>query len=619
MNRCDSDYRAALARLRALVAVATVCGMCTTGLAAPDWWKDIPDSFQHQKWGAPAGAQPQPLNPIAGANDPGGDTLSPMQNGRVLSWELFRTDNPPFPAPFQNRKTALGSFNGWCNIATYTNQFYHFKQKGYPVTTGNVNNSDDLHNEVRALAEGLFLLGNGQDLTKDLNKVLIARNINPTKARDGLTAQNYKQDGNDVKFTSSTGVTKKLPKSTLFDHLQTAFKFGDTASLRLGYEGNPDISDAQYALWWRGPSVANGRETGAFHSVAVAGFDKAGNGTIFFADPDSNPTGNGQFGNKDDNAGWSEADGGLSNFNATASDNWLAAPGVALPVKQRRFGGGAAVPKPAGNAPMQAEQDKLYFPGTLADNKKQFSIADNDYNRYDTVNIRYVETLEAVKAGKKPRAPFQLGGDPFVFEVSPGQPDSGPNAITGTINEFLLSPANSIEEITSLSNLRLNDSAVPSVVVSNPNTLLPGVWNIYFYGENSIDPYGNDLPWGGLSIRAGAGIPALSGVDLFDFEYTTVGSKELTAWDFLYNDYNDNPCDDDVFQLCYESLGVQTLGGGYDLPLLQIPEPGTLSLLVFGGLALLRRKSTARGSPDASPCRSAAPSRCSLFTLVLTF
>ncbi|MDX2131193.1 MAG: hypothetical protein SFY69_03965 [Planctomycetota bacterium] len=612
-------------RARTACAIGALSLAASAGLAQTTWKKNIPDAFQHQRWGAKPGPNPGGLPAIAGAADAGGDQVelvgaAPRQF--IFSWQVSYLENPPgpggFPAPNAGRVSALATFSGWCNFATYTNQLYHWKERGYN-TMGAVNDAADLHTEMRTLVRDAYVDAAANNIeplnqfTKSVNNILVARGVNPAdgpRVRDGLTAQNYKQSGPNVCFQSATGDEKLLPKTTLFQHLQTSMKFGDTVNLRLGYEPPADLAaDApQRDLWWRGPSTREVPdptpdnptrtrmvETGAFHSVAVAGFSVAGNGTIHFADPDSNPTGNSNDGNRGADAGWKEAfpqSGNANNDLVTSSDNWLAAAPAAgnanNKVKQRRFAAGANVPVPAGAVPAAAERTKLYFEGTLNANKTELAIAGADFKRYDTVKIRYIETIEAVKGGKKPRTPG-AGPEPTTFQVSPAiDADAAPTQdgtpiAMGEINEVYLFPAFETDRLLEVSNIRVNGTAESSVVVTDLNMSVPNAWNIYFFAPGALDPFGNELPEGGVKIWAGDGIENLAGLDLMEFDYQTATGGELGAWDFMYNDA-------DVAE--YASFGVQSYGGlsGFDLPMFQIPAPGAAGLLGLAALAWGRRR-----------------------------
>lgn len=510
----------------ALSSFAALCGLPFSVFAQVFWQPNITDAFQHQRWGSdatvPGGA--------AGAGD--------------KFWET--------PAYFQaapGRPEFLAAA-GWCFPSATVNQLYHFQQKGLGGLTAPVNNVATLHDEIKAFDTAWNAAAGG--FTRKINNVLRQRGADPTRVRDGLTAQNFLQDGNNIVYRSADGTNKNLGKGVLYDHIRAVMKRGDSVNMRLGYNGPQGANDPQRDLWWAGGNFFQG----SFHEVTVAGYDPAGNGTIYFADPDSNPTNNGATGNTNADAGW--VGGGTSVNRPGLIQAWKAAPNQQA-TKRRRFNEAGAVPKPAGAAPTPAEQAQLYFAGTLANNGKKFSIpANTGSDRYDNVEIRLIDTLQVVKAGNKPIA--GRGAVP-EFQVTPGAADGG------VINQFWLFPATAGEMLVDIP------------VVAG--------WNVNILPTNTIDPWGNDRPFGGVYFESlGAG---LIGTQTLDFAYQTLSGSDLTAWDFVFNDRNDpsnfgaNPT--------FEALGVQTYGGGFeDLPYLQIPAPGAALSFVMGGLLIGRRR-----------------------------
>lgn len=516
------------------------------GQAAPIWQANISDVFQHQRWGAPA---------AVGA-DPGGD----------LEWEATY-----FPVS----KTV--KFGGWCFNAATVNQLYHFRQEGKRSfgppggAATNPANVKALEDELKEFVSDFGTnAGIGESRLKVVNDVLEARGAGKTAGvKNGLMAQNFKQVGNTVKYVSALGKEHNLGKATLFNHIPTLFKDKGTANLRLAHAFNfaDRKGTPQEALWWAGVKP----DEGNFHSVTIAGYDKAGDGTIFFADPDSNPTGAGANGNRDDNGGWNPS-----------VANWRAAPaGVGAPaVKLRRFDEAtpAGVPVPAGAVPTAAEQSKLYFTGTLAATKKEFAIADANFDRYDGVDIRYLDTIELFKAAPKPPVIPAAGGGSaslsHIFEISPA------DALAENImNEFWLFPASADEMISAVD---VSDSA----------------WSVSILPPGFVDPWGNNVhDYGGIYATTDLPGSELAGLEALDLLYDTVGGSQVSAWDFAYNDKTD-------FTL--ESFSVQAFGdlAGYNLPVFQsvIPEPASFMLALIGLGTLLHYSKRKRGALLSAAC-----------------
>ncbi|MCL4220779.1 MAG: hypothetical protein KJZ65_05375 [Phycisphaerales bacterium] len=496
----------------AAAGLALVCGTCQ---AQAVWMAKISDAYQHQRWG----------------NDRRGDA----------TWE---------------------SNGGWCMNASKTNQLYYWRQKGKPVfgsfngAAVNPGDAKELSDQIKKFKTSLDAQWqNGEKLVKGLNDVLESRGVGKSSrdARnqpDGLLVQMFKQVGAAVKYISSTGDESNLGKGTLFSHLAAIFTAKDAVDLRLSYEKTAQQrrGTPQAGLWWAGREP----EKDNFHNVTVAGYNTAGKGTIYFADPDSNPMPRSNDGNRDQDAGWD-----------SSPANWRAAPN-AVDVKQRRFREGPRVidptPVPGGAAPNANEQKRLYYAGTLNENGTHFEIANADFDRYNGVFVRYLQTMEAFRGGNK-NAPNPLPdtGGSFVFSVSPGLPDA-----RNIINEFWLFAASSQEMITSV------------------DVLSQSGWNVELLGTNYVDPWDNQRRFGGVHIWTDADAnDGLLGDEYLDFSYQTAGLTQLTAWDLVYNDR---------FDTSLASLSVQAVGGlaGYDVGGYQVPTPAAMGLL--GGAVAFRSR-----------------------------
>jgi hypothetical protein len=512
-------------RLPMGVAWLVACaGVAPSALAQLQWKSNVSDAFQHQRWGLPAGTAG-----IPGGADPGGDK----------DWQAKYIAGPP-------EKIQGG---GWCFQVGVTNQLYHFSERNYrtfgpavgPVLP--IGTVAQLHDEVKTFV-GAFNAAPGATTAAAINNVLDQRGTGPTSGTSGLLSQTFRQAGGNVRAVGSDGVERKIGKSTLFDHTSTLFKNGDMANLRLKYDSVPAAGSSQESLWWRG----------SFHVVTVAGLDKAA-GTMWFADPDSNK------GNTNTDAGWS--------FDDLAE--WKAAP-AGVPVKQRRYAAADAF-APAGAAPTNAERDNFYYEGKLDAARTEFGIAAGANDRYDGVEIEYLETMETIKGAAKPAPPGGFpAGEPKKFQVTP-------NGSTNKINEFWIFPT-ALDRVLTFTFDMLSD-------------LLNRGWRLELAPLNSPDPLDTLTlrEFGGARIFADPTLPywstqpqvGLAGSDLLEFSYDTMSGQTLSAWDFIYNDSTD---------LSLESLGVQSIGGlaGYNLPTLQIPSPGVTATAAALGLLALRRR-----------------------------
>ncbi|MCC6319901.1 MAG: hypothetical protein IT438_00510 [Phycisphaerales bacterium] len=580
-RRVDRRVRAAT-----LLIVAAGGSLSATSASAQVWLNNVPDTYQHQRWGARAAqniprmqANGNPVVPaaniaVAGAADARGDG----------TW----ANRGYFPGTAVPARPDSGFFYGLCFQASNVNQFYHFRQLGYKTFGGagaglNPANETQQHDQVQSFETAynaersalLAVVNNGAlanavrlDALKRINtpnlinSVLNTRGAGPNQGLAGLKAQNFKQVGNQVKYIGADGTEKFLGKQTLASHIPQLFRARDMANLRLAYpfEGADLAGTPQQGLWWAGTTPDGGN----FHNVTVAGYDAAGaggNGTIYFADPDSNPLGGvGANGNRNIDAGWV----------GTTAD-WKAAEPAAVPAaatagqtKEKRFAAGAAVRVPGAfvaGQPPAADRTGLYYEGTLGAGRKEFDIAAGGFDRYDGVQIRYLETLETIKAIAKP-AGAGGAGSAKGLSITTGAADA-----INRITDFWIFPSSSDEVITA---------------ATIPDGLDAGNWSIDLidaFDMDSplfIDDWGNERPFGGVHVSTLSGsLGAIEGGDLLDLEYETLTTLDLSAWDFIYNDRLD---------LSLESLGVQSYGGyaGYNLATEQIPAPGALGLFGLG-------------------------------------
>jgi hypothetical protein len=532
-------------------AVLQVCGLAQTAHAQVTWQANVPDFFQHQRWGSdgtiPGGG--------AGAGDP--------------EWEADYTPAAAAgPGGVPPARPENGGFGGWCFDTAVSNQLYFFRQRGYG-TFGGVANPQTVaatHDQIKVFNTdygNTFADNLPKSTAKRINDILDARGSGPALGINGLLSQNFVQQGTSIFYRNARGIDSKFGKGTLYDNVQTVARNGDISNIRLTYEAVPAAGSSQAGLWWAGPNPGRGN----FHVVTVAGIDRAGNGTLSFSDPDSNK------GNNNNNAGW----------DADIAD-WKAAP-AGVPVKARRYNGGDAY-KPAGAAPTNPERDAMYYPGVLAPTHTSFSITAGANDRYDDVEIKYQETLEVIKGAPKP-AP--IGGPPpgegKRWQVSPGI------TAANIINQIWLYPANAAQKIT---NIISSGFAGLGSSSAWKWTILPGIGDADPDGPGPIvpgyDEYGNPRPDGGLQLEADPLSPfwasrplGLVGNEYLEFQYETASTAALSQWDFLYNDMLDPTL---------LSLGVQTYGdnSGYDLPHVQIPAPGVMGMVGAGALLIGRRR-----------------------------
>ena len=524
--------------LCALVPTLLVVFRALPAPAQVTWQRNIPDTFQHQRWGArPNQAITGAPAGVPGAADAAGDS----------SWQCDEYDaGPPEEA----------SAFGLCFQASTVNLLYHFRQRGYSTfqqctapaaqvgvpcknnpdcgvggtcTNTAPANTDQLHDQVRIFKADYDMTAGGTG-TAVINGVLDKRGTGPAQGLAGLVAQNFKQDGNDVRYTSSDGTQKNLGKGTLYDHVVAVFKAHDVVNLRLAHTLPVVAGTPQASLWWAGAD----EDGGAFHNVSVAGFDAT---VLYFADPDTNPVGANAKGNRNIDAGWVP-------FPNDKLDRWkkaAAALAAVGDVKPRRFAAGAAIPVPAAAAPTAAEQARLYYTGTLSNDKKAFAIAaGGGFDRYDTVQIRYLETLEARKAVARPAGTGGPAGAAKGLSFTPG-----PSEAENQINDIWVFPGSADGAFVGANFVFPADAANWSIVI------VPA-------SPPFVDPWGNNRSFGALHVSTVGTAGTLTGGTELDLSYETTSGQDLSAWEVAY---------DDQFDATLSSLGVQCYGSqcGYSL------------------------------------------------------
>jgi len=332
--------------------------------------EDLPDFFQHQKWGK-------------GAADPAGDP----------DWENGKRDF------------------GWCHYAAVLNQFHFWRKLGYDIVDNGITGNGWLaktNTELPKLVDDIEALpATTVKVLKDkVNHLLDRRGSGPRKGVDGglVRTELYQlreNNRNFVKYKSADGGEKVFrADATLFDALQTVLNARDTANL---YLVHPTKNLAK--LWWSGE--------GNFHAVTVAGYD-ATNRKVWFIDPDSNP---------DPTAANPDPGSNDGNKNENAGVRWKDdedAP-AANQTKKRRFSAAAARPVPA-NPPGANDITKRFMVVKLVDHDRRFEVTDRDFDRYDGVDLKYLHPLEVIKGAAKPDpVPPPPPGAPKKLEVSPGQ------------------------------------------------------------------------------------------------------------------------------------------------------------------------------------------------------
>lgn len=486
---------------------ALLCGLFLTPANAQTWYPNIPDFYQHQKYG------------------PGNNQIEDPD------WEKG---------------------GGWCFDVSTINQFFFFKKKGYNGLLDNdVTSGPPKWLPASSAAVKQFVADKGANsalqkacnaagadpLLKDfINCILDNRGAGPKLGvGKGLIHVTLQQTYDSVKkqydvvYYAADGSVKVLKEnSTLFDAMQKYLNDGDSVNLFLAH-------DTSAKLWWSGPKP----DKGNYHSVTVAGVDTTkGSEKIWFADPDSNPDHNHASkvlvevawlpGNMNKNAGWTPidnmvncgADGGMhTNLQC---------------IRLRRFVGNEPIPVPAGNNPTQKEIDQRYFEAVMVQpDKVTFNGKNGDFDRYDGTLVLGLNVVGVVDAATKSGKLSPDGAN--IFEVSPGGDGATP------IDEFWVFPTSYDEQITDVTDL-------------------PPGWQ--FESGSGLDPWGNDRPYGWVHVYTpmGPGYNPLVGNDVLDMTYDTGSGNPLTAWDAFVRYQGDDA-----------NLGVQAFGANPPVPPDQTP------------------------------------------------
>ena len=359
---CRSAYAG---RWRAVLC-ALACTLCFVPKGnAQTFYSNVPDFFQHQKWGT-------------------GDN---------------KVEDPEWEKD-----------GGWCFYASTINQFFFLKKKGYngllindtiadppkwlPASSAEIKQLVSDYDPNSKLQKDCKGLGNPL-LEDETNCILADRGAGPDRGiHGGLVHQYLQQIGTTVQFLSSDGTKKRIKNTTLFTEMQKYLRGGDSLNLRLGHIASDKV-------WWSGDDPFGPN----FHSVTVAGVDLGRGGRIWFADPDSNPDHNHFSGNTNDNSGWKTTTRGELPY-----------------IRLRRFVGNEQLPVPVNNPPTQTEIDQRYFVAVMQTGGTSFDGTGADFDRYNDTDIVALNIVEIVKgAAKGPGKPAGLNpASRNTFEVTPG-------------------------------------------------------------------------------------------------------------------------------------------------------------------------------------------------------
>lgn len=357
-----------------LVAGATAAlALLGSAHAAEVFAPNIPDFFQHQRWGVDG------TNPDAYADS---------------DWEKD---------------------GGWCYQASMLNTFYFFEKKGgfdsiLPDAITGAGWRAAFTTELPAIIDEQESLpapdldGNGMPdghrIWNDAyHRILQKRGVGPEKGvKKGLIRMEFLQVGGDVEYSSSAGGKKKISTTSLFRVAQSALRNRDAINLFL------TKTTATTQLWWSGPDVAQG----AFHVVSLVGYDDAAK-KIWFADPDSNPDPTG-----------ADPDPGAAGGNTNANAGWIVprdSDPTTNPTKKRRFSANASLPVP--DTTNADERTRRLFEVKLKDDLRTFDASAAASNRYDGVYLLKLVGLHVVSAHIKTGLPVQ--GEPVKqFEIAGG-------------------------------------------------------------------------------------------------------------------------------------------------------------------------------------------------------
>lgn len=496
------------------------------GTAKKGWINNLPDFYQHQA------AQEDPVIPFP---YPAGNPNGPQAN-RAQAWQFG---------------------GGWCAGVAILNNMYQWSTRHASMNNlirdGDIRQDTGkwitpMRNNIAYTAVFGALTGTG------VNAFIDMLGYGAGAALMGDPALQYAeyrvaQDGGDkgkVIFQSHRGaVTVKIPKisnsnqkreASAFDFIRMQMLADRTVNPRIGAKNAPDPDGV---LWWKGPNIYGGH----YHLLSAAGIDAGAvtdtkfNGTIWFADPDSNK------GSKTENAGAEWVPRTISGQTRNESKVPAARKYNATDDPNR------PIPARDGSNPklLAAGFDKFYGFMTLEDDG--FTVKSSDTGasgkaRYEKTTITAVGTMGAITAVK-----------------AAGSRGSGDDAPV----ESLLRITNSVS------------GAVDQVMIFPDKGVVPGE----MYDMASIDPYDLAAPLGGAvyniadfaqgsMLHPGQSLilPITTLTD-FNFFDVFIRDSETNTW-FASAHAADNSLD-----VYYE---------------LQAPTPSAITLAGLGLLLISRRK-----------------------------
>ncbi len=436
---------------------------------------------------------------------------------------------------------------GWCYTTGIMNSLYFFKQKGYQgllpnAATANATWLDTINTELKDFSTNYFagntsvrgwLAAKGHGAAGGVRSGLLQTRIveNPANSR--------------MEYVSFDGTLKAVPQvvgfnPTVFQVATNYLQDDKSVNLIIRAQGAPVIDAAN---WW----ARNPAHPGAYHTLTLAGFDRAGTGTLYVADPDSNK------GNANANAGWAapvRPDPALNARRYVAGDPVPVAPRGANPND---------IPPNPGRDSYYAS---LQMDGTDLRLKTFANVAAN--NRFRSLYVSNLEIMERRQADLIAVAPPPITSGTttaltHTFEISAG--------LAEPVDQFWLFP-----DQTLASGFSLPTFSAPGGTWSLASTLSPG----------GMDPWTNTRSAGGLLFSLSGGSPLLPGLG------GTIGSLQATfsglisGWDIAFRD----ALDPSVWR-------IQAYGQDLpNLPLQQVPTPGAgIGLLMgIGAIGARRRR-----------------------------
>lgn len=465
-----------------LAGLATCVGLVAAEARGQTYEPNIPDFYQHQRWGA--------------NDDP--------------AWE------------FQG-----GSFGGWCYQTAVVDGFYYWKTKD---PTFNSILSNDITDPTKSLgAANAAIKGlatGGQSIQAYLKAQGIGSDAGVGK---GLSVTNFRWGPYGNGYNAATGTynagplaskiyylsaaapggVASLPATTTFlDLYQKQINKGLQDTLILRTE-NPATVSAN--LWWQGVPDKN---NGSFHAVAGAGYSAA-TSSIIFADPDTNK-------------GSAAANGGIN----TAATVGGVRDDPAVDARKFKAGDPIPVPNPApANGTNPNTLTSLYKTVSLgADGRTVQNVAAND--PYQNVSIVQINTLAKNGAALVMAGP---GAGSMVAAHLPG--DTGPvggSATPGLTVDLGSGSDASVSSFWIFPNAPIDTSATPYFDKSG--------WDYAFLSPGGSDIFGNQRPDGGVEITDVSG-SAISPSDLAALSFSTDGTP--TGFDVFFQNASD-PTDYDV-------------------------------------------------------------------------